>query len=419
MDEHNTVESYREYLIKNGLDPAVAAQVAEKTKGTAASAKTIEIPTINEFSPVENSVQPSLIEADTSLVQEEVKKPRVSRKKSTSPETYDFRSNKPVPSWIREVIETHLAIETEDAKQAGALGFMARALVIATMPYKDQKNPDGTPKESFTRQNGDFKLRIVAGYDGGIPFGIYPRLLMSWVTTEAVRKQSPVIELGDSLSIFLRDVLDLRSTGGGKRGTATRVSEQMKRLFGSLITAQYSGTQEKRGFVMKNVLIADEIEVDEAEESALWTPQKGHEAGTWRSKVKLTNNFFQECIANPVPIDLRAFKALRGSPLAMDLYTWLTYRMSYVQSQTRPITWEALMLQFGSGYGSMANASPTAIKQSVLDFKKNFLRALKLVHTVYPEARLSYNDSGLILMPSPTHVASIASSKSDKQPNLF
>lgn len=410
MNEHYDAESYRDFLIKNGLDPAVAAQVAEKTKGTVV-ARPKDTDSGSDSLPLDLPAPPE------DSAQLDAEKPRVSRKKSNSPETYDFRSNKPVPSWIREVIETHLAIETEDANKAGALGFMARALVIATMPYKDQKNADGTPKESFTRQNGDFKLRIVAGYDGGIPFGIYPRLLMSWVTTEAVRKQSPVIELGDSLSIFLRDVLDLRSTGGGKRGTATRVSEQMKRLFGSLITAQYSGTQEKRGFMLKNVLIADELEVDEAEESALWTPQKGHEAGTWRSKVKLTNNFFQECIANPVPIDLRAFKALRGSPLAMDLYTWLTYRMSYVQAQTRPITWEALMLQFGSGYGSMANASPTAIKQSVLDFKKNFLRALKLVHTVYPEARLTYNDSGLILMPSPTHIASVGSG--EKQAKLF
>ncbi len=417
MDENYTVESYRDYLIKNGLDPAIAAQVAEKTKGNPAQ-KTSPTASATDTAATSQSVAST---SETASPAEETKKPRVTRKKSTSPETYDFRSSKPVPSWIREVIETHLAIETEDAKKAGALGFMARALVIATMPYKDQKNPDGTPKESFTRQNGDFKLRIVAGYDGGIPFGIYPRLLMSWVTTEAVRKQSPVIELGDSLSIFLRDVLDLRSTGGGKRGTATRVSEQMKRLFGSLITAQYSGSQEKRGFVMKNVLIADELEVDENEENALWTPQKGHEAGTWRSKVKLTNNFFQECIANPVPIDLRAFKALRGSPLAMDIYTWLTYRMSYVQSTTRPITWEALMLQFGSGYGSMANPSPTALKQSVLDFKKNFLRALKLVHTVYPEARLTYNDSGLILMPSPTHVTALGNhdKPSDKQSTLF
>jgi len=261
MDENYTVESYRDYLIKNGLDPAIAAQVAEKTKGNPAQ-KTSPTASATDTAATSQSVAST---SETASPAEETKKPRVTRKKSTSPETYDFRSSKPVPSWIREVIETHLAIETEDAKKAGAPGFMARALVIATMPYKDQKNPDGTPKESFTRQNGDFKLRIVAGYDGGIPFGIYPRLLMSWVTTEAVRKQSPVIELGDSLSIFLRDVLDLRSTGGGKRGTATRVSEQMKRLFGSLITAQYSGSQEKRGFVMKNVLIADELEVDENE----------------------------------------------------------------------------------------------------------------------------------------------------------
>ena len=58
---------------------------------------------------------------------------------------------------------------------------MARALVIATMPYKDPKT------DAFVRTNGDFKLRIVAGYGGGIPYAIYPRLLMSWVTTEAVQ----------------------------------------------------------------------------------------------------------------------------------------------------------------------------------------------------------------------------------------
>ena len=132
---------------------------------------------------------------------------------------------------------------------------MARALVIATMPYKDPK------ADAFVRKNGDFRLRIVAGYEGGIPYGIYPRLLMSWVATEAVRNQSPVIELGDSLRLFMREVLELRSTGGGARGSGTRVTEQMKRLFGSLVTAQYSGTHEQRGFILKNVLIADELEL--------------------------------------------------------------------------------------------------------------------------------------------------------------
>lgn len=307
--------------------------------------------------------------------------------------TLDFRSGTPIPEWVREVIDAHLAIESEDAKSAGALGFMSRALVIATMPYKDPK------VDVFKRQNGDFRLRIVAGYEGGIPYGIYPRLLMSWVTTEAVKKQSPTIELGDSLRAFLRDVMDLRSTGGGARGSGTRVTEQMKRLFGSLVTAQYAGSQGRRGFLLKNVLIADELELEDDEAAGLWTPQEAHEAGAWKSRVRLTAGFFQECIDNPVPIDLRAYKALRGSPLAMDVYTWLTYRMSYTQRRTKPIRWEPLMMQFGSDYSS---ADPG---QAVRDFKKAFLRALKLVLAVYPQARVEVGDTGLVLLPSPTHVS--------------
>lgn len=342
-----------------------------------------------------------------------VKDPRTSTQRKTaakklSPETIDFSGEKPVPAWVQEVIEAHLAIEQEDARSAGQLGFMTRALVLATMPYRHQKNPDGTPKESFTRKNGDFCLRIVAGYEGGIPYGIYPRLLMSWVATEAVRNQSPIIELGESLRIFLRDVLDLRSNGGGERGSGSCVTEQMKRLFGSLITAQYTGTQEKRGFTLKNVLIADELQLEEPECDSFWTPQAPHEAGTWQSKVRLTNNFFQECITKPVPYDVRAYKSLRGSPLAMDIYVWLTYRMSYVKHRTRPFPWESLMAQFGSGYGTYSTAvtSEQGLKQAVNDFKnKAFLKALKLVLTVYPKANIEVRKSGLVLLPSPPHVS--------------
>ncbi|KWF77613.1 hypothetical protein WL93_26700 [Burkholderia diffusa] len=321
----------------------------------------------------------------------------------------DYRTGK-VPAWVQEVIEAHLAIEAEDAKSAGSLGFMARALVIATMPYKDPK------ADVFKRENGDFRLRIVAGYEGGVPFGIYPRLLMSWVATEAVRTESPLIELGDSLSIFLRDVLDIQR-GGGKRGSSTRVAEQMKRLFGSLVTAQYTGGMQERGFMLRNVMIADGLELHEedlqlepedadatpaADGNTLWIPQARDLAGTWKSKVRLSDSFFRECIDKPVPIDLRAYKALRGSPLAMDVYTWLTYRMSYTERRSRPIRWEALMGQFGSGYST---------PRAVLDFKKAFLKALKAVQIVYPRANVQVADNGVILLPSPPHVP--------RQPELF
>jgi hypothetical protein len=336
------------------------------------------------------------------------KKEPVARKELVAnkeqPANIDYRGTKPLPKWVSEVINAHLAIEQEDARSAGALGFMARALVIATMPYKDPK------ADSFVRSNGDFRLRIVAGYEGGIPYGIYPRLLMSWVTTEACRNNSPIIELGDSLSMFLRDVLELRSSGGGARGSGTRVAEQMKRLFGSLITAQYTGGLDKRGFVLRNILIADEMELSAEglakleeldqpdDDGTLWTPQESHEAGKWRSHVRLSDRFYEECKSNPVPIDLRAYKSLRGNPLAMDVYTWLTYRMSYTRHRSKPIRWEALMMQFGSGFNT------ADLGQAVRDFRKAFLRAYKLVQVVYPRVKIEIHENGLVLLPSPTHI---------------
>ena len=314
-----------------------------------------------------------------------------------------------LPDWAREVIETHLAIEQEGAKKAGALGYMARALVLATMPYKDPKT------DVFARQNGDFKLRIIAGYEGGIPYGIYPRLLMSWVTTEVVRTQSAELELGDSLSTFLREVLELKSSSGGARGTGTRVTEQMRRLFGSSITAQYSGGMPGAGaagkprFALKNISIAEDYaEYTGNIDDALWDPQAVEEAGTWRSTLRLNQAFFKECMDSPVPIDIRAYKALRSSPMAMDLYTWLTYRMSYA-SKRQTIRWEPLMMQFGSGYGGGELTS-----QAVRDFKKAFLSAMQMVLGVYPTLKLEVTETGVALLPGATHVQMVVPARKTK-----
>jgi hypothetical protein len=192
----------------------------------------------------------------------------------------------------------------------------------------------------------------------------------------------------------------------------------MKRLFGSLITAQYTGNMRGRSFSLRNVTIADsmdfyedDLKLDSAPMPAdqtsdgsaeLWVPQAREVAGLWRSKVRLSEAFFDECISKPVPVDLRAYKALRGSPLAMDVYTWLTYRMSYTERRTRPIPWEALMGQFGSNYDTT---------RAVLDFKRAFIKALKTVQIVYPRAIVKIEDNGIILLPSPPHVA--------RQPALF
>lgn len=318
---------------------------------------------------------------------------------ASKPLEIDFsRYGAHLPEWTREIIEAHLAIESERAQQAGAMGFMARAFVQAAMPYKNPKT------DVYTRQNGDFKLRIVAGYDGGIPYGVYPRLLMSWITTEAVRTKSPDLVLGDSLADFLRDVLEIRDSGGA-RGSRTLVTEQMRRLFGSAVTATYTGSAkapdgtEKRKFSLKNIQIADTYSEDEGDlDDALWDPQKREEAGAWRSSLRLTQPFFEECINSPIPIDRRAYKALRTSSMAMDIYTWITYRMSYLKQRAH-IRWEALMMQFGSGFGG-----GVITQQSLRDFRKAFLHSMRMVMVVYSALKIEVDETGVILVPSAPHI---------------
>jgi hypothetical protein len=218
---------------------------------------------------------------------------------------------------------------------------------------------------------------------------------VSWVCTEAVQTKSRRIVLGESLAQFLRELNLTR--GGGPRGNVTRVRDQMRRLFGAFITAEFVGNnsadgtgQRRRGFKLNNVSMVDDAEV-------WWDPQDVADGTAWRGTIDLTTKFYDECINGPIPIDQRAYRALSASPLGLDIYTWLTYRNSYLSSKSRPIRWEALQAQFGCNYGTD--------DQGLRNFKKAFLRELKRVRLIYPTARVIEVDNGLQLLPSPPHVS--------------
>ncbi len=111
---------------------------------------------------------------------------------------------------------------------------------------------------------------------------------------------------------------------------------------------------------------------------------------SWRSTVTLSPGFFEAIVDRPVPIDLRVLRALR-SPMALDLYSWLTYRNSYLRRPAR-IPWGALGKQFGADYGDRK------------DFKRKFLAALGQVLVLYPAARVEQVRGGVLLKPSPSHI---------------
>ena len=277
-----------------------------------------------------------------------------------------------------KLISDAVAAEVEDAKQAGRIGYMGRAVVQATLPHKE------TPGGIFKRQNGSYKLIVMS--PNGLPYGSIPRLLLSWMTTEAVYTRSPVLELGPTLSAFMTE-LGLGRTGG-KTGTITRLRNQTVRLFSSAISCQYSDETNDQG---KGFNIAKEYNL-------WWNPKSPNQMPLWKSTVTLSPEFFSEIVNKPIPVDMLALKTLKRSPLELDIYCWLTYRMSYLKKDT-VVPWPYLQLQFGADYAQDA--------QGLRNFKKKFLLRLKKVHETYSTAKVYDVGSGLLLKPSPPHVAKL------------
>ena len=275
--------------------------------------------------------------------------------------------------YIEKLIADTLAMEAETAQDAGALGFMARALVQATLPHKRVAGAE------FTRHNGAYTLTLLAPSHIGLPYGTVPRILLAWMTTEAVRTQSRELVLGDNLSRFMR-ALDLVPTGG-RWGTVGRLKDQTRRLFASTVSASYA---DKDKHAETGYRLADK--------SVLWWDGGNIEqAGLWQSTVTLSEMFYREVIEHPIPVDMRAIRALKRSPMALDIYCWLTYRASYAKRDST-IPWPALAVQFGAEYGR------------VRDFKAAFLAELRKVTLVYPEASLAATDTGLLVKPSKPHI---------------
>jgi hypothetical protein len=220
----------------------------------------------------------------------------------------------------------------------------------------------------------------------GLPYGSLPRLILAWMTREAKVKNSPVLYLGKSLSAFLNTLKLTRS--GGVRGDATRLRDQMIKLFSTHISCVYHN--KKQG-----VCKADHFSVTRSFE-LWWKPLKDDQSHiSQTSTITLAKDFFDELIKRPVPVDFRVLQALRRSPLQIDLYTWLTYRFSYLKKSTL-IPWNALVHQFGSDYADNA--------QGLRDFKRQFLKSLHVVTAIYHEAQVELHEEGVMLKPSRSHV---------------
>ena len=257
------------------------------------------------------------------------------------------------------------------------LGFMTRMMVLCSLP---RTNP-GNRKE-YKRVNGPFTLYMNATAGNKLPYGSLPRLLLAWLCTEAVRTQNRVLILGSSLSEFMRK-LDLHTSGGSSRGDRTRLRNQMRRLFRCAVSLIY---EDERGDASVSSLIARRTEF-------WWNERKPDEPVLWNSKIELGEDFFNEIIRHPVPIDMNTLKALKRCALGLDLYLWLTYR-TFALTRPLRLSWKHLYRQFGADPAKANN------KFTVRSFREKVLRELKKIKLAWPGLNYSMEPGMLILHPS-------------------
>jgi Plasmid encoded RepA protein len=297
----------------------------------------------------------------------------------------EAKQPKPLTRAQRQLLE-HSANIFGDRATTKDAAYLPRELVQVTLPHK---NPGNVPQ--WKRTNGNLTVGIqpgqnfTTGKSYGYPYGSIPRLLLFWITTEAVQKDSRRLELGHSLSGFMAELGLSAYTGRGKRGDAKRLRDQMERLFNASISFVRIGQRaagDEIGRAWINMHVAPKGEL-------WWSRRDPDQTALWGSWIELGEDFYAAITAFPVPADMRALKALKRSPLALDLYAWLSYEAFRAHRSGKPRfeNWEQLHGHLGAEYKNTA------------DFRRKAKATLAKIKTVYPGLKLGDRQGGIQLLP--------------------
>lgn len=267
----------------------------------------------------------------------------------------------------RAVVEAAYQVLSEDTER---MGFTYSGFALTSLPHKPQ--PDGI----WRREGHNLTLVLQSGVDRagkllGLPYGSYSRFILLFLQSEAIKTGNREIELGRSMRVWLG------SMGISIGGTTYRlVTEQARRISGCTLTFYADrGNHElmRRGsFVDGSITMADVL---------------SDQPGLWQERVLLNEEFYRALREHPVPLSEAALRAIGPRSMVIDVYIWLAYRLHALKRDVE-VGWPALLSQFGTSY------------RRLRDFRRDFLMALELAVAVYPEARISIGERGVILRPS-------------------
>src|SRR3984893_9663653 len=259
-------------------------------------------------------------------------------------------------------------LNREGARQN--LGFSSRPFVLCGLPVK--RPPAGCFLHE--RRNGRFVLQVTGHPSYGLPWG-QDRLVPIFLATMAVRQQSAKITF-DSAAEML-DTFGIQQGGSQYR----RLVASFQRIFGATI---FFGTDTQKD----RAAVVHCARFNFMTEARIWysrDPEQKSLPGDCQNLIVLSDEFYREISAHPIPTDLEAAKALWASPAALDLFTWLSYRCFTARARERV----PLFGEFGlvSQLGSADYARPRKFREKLEGW-------LDLVRTMWPECPASIDNDG-------------------------
>ena len=258
-------------------------------------------------------------------------------------------------------------MKREEGKQN--VGFSSRPFVLCGLPVR--KPPAG---EMLYERRNDFVLQITGHPNYGLPFG-QDRIVPIYLATLAVRQQSQTIRF--------RTASEMLETFGMHKGGKEyrRLVAAFERIFGATI---FFGTDTLRG----TARVVQRSRLSFFREAQIWysrDPQQYPVSEEFENVIVLSDEFYREIVAHPIPADLEAVKALAAAPAVLDLFMWLSYRC-FVAKGTEMIP------LFGSRglasqIGSIEYARPRRFREKLEGW-------LESIRVLWPECPAKINSDG-------------------------
>lgn len=283
-----------------------------------------------------------------------------------------------------ELAGTFLRVREAATEEGRLPAFLHSMFCSMSLPVREPKDPfapifrqDGahalaiTPRPRMRLENGAYVMRNL-----GVPFGAYPRLIMIYIMSEAVRNKSKEIYFGRNFTDWMRR-LGFNHMSYGKNGSVTRMREQLERTLGCEYQSRWSGDVEAGSAFA-------EIDMRVADEFAGLTDKNGD----FRLGLRITDVFQRHVGEHMVPLDEAAIAELRGNATALDLYSYLAHRLPRIQKASVKLNWT----QFAGHMGNDAKDK---------NFKRRIREVQEAVLAVYPNAYADFSGPIIELRPSP------------------